>query len=338
SDVGYIDANDWMDYPVNVTSAGSYNVSFRIASGATGGQMQLRNSSGSVLATVTIPATGGWQTWQTVTTTANLTAGAQTLRLHAITGGYNVNWVQFANASSGGAAIPGTIQAESYSGMSGIQTEGTSDAGGGLNVGFIDANDWMDYNVNVASAGSYAVGFRVASGTQGGQMQIRNSSGTVLATINVPGTGGWQTWTTVSTTVNLPAGSQTLRVYVVNSTSFNFNWMQFSIGSTGLAFTSSDSKLLLNDGTSNDASLKNTNSLLVFPNPVTDGKLNIQSAVLSGEVKIEISDISGKIVLKENVMTENGNIILELPNLLPGLYIIRVSNKGKVLFNKVLIK
>ena len=38
-------------------------------------------------------------------------------------------------------AIPGTIQAESYSGMAGVQVETTTDAGGGQNVGWIDAND-----------------------------------------------------------------------------------------------------------------------------------------------------------------------------------------------------
>jgi hypothetical protein len=234
--VGYIDANDWMDYSVNVSTAGSYNLAFRVASGTSGGQMQLRNSSGSVLATVTIAGTGGWQNWTTVNTTASLSSGTQTLRLYALSGGYNVNYVQFTKASTpppppSTIAIPGTLQAESYSSMNGIQTENTTDTGGGQNVGWIDANDWMDYSVNISTTGSYTLGFRVASAGSGGQMQLRNSSGTVLATATIPGTGGWQNWTTVNVTATLTAGVQTVRLFAVTG-GYNINFVQFSTTST----------------------------------------------------------------------------------------------------------
>jgi hypothetical protein len=114
--------------------------------------------------------------------------------------------------------------------MSGIQTETTTDAGGGSNVGWIDANDWMDYSVNVATAGTYNLSFRVASGTTGGQVQLRKGS-TVLATANIPGTGGWQTWSTITTTAALTAGTQTFRLHAVTS-GFNINYVQFATGGT----------------------------------------------------------------------------------------------------------
>jgi hypothetical protein len=233
-DVGWIDANDWMDYNVNVSTAGSYTVAFRVASAGSGGQMQLRNSSGTVLATATIPGTGGWQTWTTVNVTATLASGTQTLRLYAATGGYNVNYVQFTAASTPPPttiAIPGTLQAESYSAMNGIQLEATTDAGGGQDVGWIDANDWMDYSVNVSTTGSYTLGFRAASAGSGGQMQLRNSSGTTLATVTIPGTGGWQTWTTVNVTASLNAGTQTLRLFAVSG-GYNVNYVTFSTSGT----------------------------------------------------------------------------------------------------------
>jgi hypothetical protein len=227
--VGWIDANDWMDYNVNVSTAGSYTVGFRVASGTSGGQLQLRNQSGSVLATVNISGTGGWQNWTTVTASANLSAGAQTLRLYAVSGGYNLNWVQFtANTTPPPptTTLPGTMQAESFSSMNGIQTENTSDTGGGQNVGWIDANDWMDYNVNVSTAGTYTVGFRVASAGSGGQLQLRRGT-TVLATVTIPATGGWQTWTTVNATAQMTSGTQTLRLHAVSG-GYNINWVSFS--------------------------------------------------------------------------------------------------------------
>src|SRR4029079_19648658 len=85
------------------------------------------------------------------------------------------------------------IEAENYTNMTGVAKENTSDAGGGQKVGYIGFGDWMDYSVNVSSAGSYAINLRVAS-PAGGQLQIKNASGIVLATVAIPNTGGWQNW------------------------------------------------------------------------------------------------------------------------------------------------
>lgn len=128
--------------------------------------------------------------------------------------------------SSGTKTIPGQIEAESYNAMFGIQTEACSE--GGQNVCYTDAGDWMDYNVNVQTAGAYSVDFRVASPYNNTQLQLKKGT-TILATITVPNTGGFQTWTTVTATgVNLTAGSQTLRVHCVTN-GFNFNWMKFNL-------------------------------------------------------------------------------------------------------------
>jgi chitinase len=126
-------------------------------------------------------------------------------------------------------AIPGKIEAESFASQTGTQTETTTDTGGGLNVGYLDAGDYLDYVVNVATAGSYTVGFRVASLSGGGQAQLRNAAGTALGSVAVAATNGWQNWTTVSTTVTLAAGAQTLRVYVVAG-GWNLNYLTFATG------------------------------------------------------------------------------------------------------------
>ncbi|MDP4215723.1 MAG: carbohydrate-binding protein [Bacteroidota bacterium] len=123
-------------------------------------------------------------------------------------------------------AIPGKIEAENYDNMFGVQTQGTSDDAG-LNVGWIDNGDWMDYVVNAASAGSYNVSFRVATPEEGSALQLRASDGTVLTTVDLPNTGDFQAWQTVTASVNLPAGVQTLRLISVSDANWNINWMQF---------------------------------------------------------------------------------------------------------------
>ncbi|MBN1412687.1 MAG: carbohydrate-binding protein, partial [Spirochaetales bacterium] len=130
-----------------------------------------------------------------------------------------------------GYPIPGLIEAENYSAMSGIQTESCSE--GGLNVGWIEAGDWMDYQVNVAATGSYLVEYRVAALSANVSLQLQEGA-TVLGTITAPSTGGWQTWTTVSHTVSLGAGNRTLRVYA-SGTGWNINWLNFTSGSVATA-------------------------------------------------------------------------------------------------------
>jgi beta-glucosidase len=130
-------------------------------------------------------------------------------------------------------ALPGKVEAEAYTAMSGVQTENTADTGGGLNVGWIDANDWMDYSVNVQTAGNYTVSYRIASNIAAPSLQLKTSAATY--TVNLPNTGAFQTWTTVSSTITFSAGVQTIRITALTN-GFNFNWMQFaSAGGTNVA-------------------------------------------------------------------------------------------------------
>jgi uncharacterized repeat protein (TIGR02543 family) len=131
----------------------------------------------------------------------------------------------------GGFPVPGKIEAENYSSMFGVQTEGASDVGGTLNVGFIETGDYMNYPLEVSSAGTYTLNLRVSNnGTGAGGFQIRSGS-TVLANVSIPVTGGWQTWQTVSSSLTLPAGVQTIQIYC-SATGFNINWFELTGGGT----------------------------------------------------------------------------------------------------------
>lgn len=225
--VGWIETGDWMDYNVSVATAGSYLVQYRVASPGAGGSIQLRSGT-TTLATTAVPSSGGWQTWQTINATVTLPAGAQTLRIYAAAGGFNLNWTQFSAITASGITVPGIVQAENYSQQSGVLKETTKDTGGGQNVGWIDTGDWMDYDVNVITAGTYTVQYRVSSPSNVGKIQLKKGS-TILATTAVPATGGWQTWQTVTATVSLSAGPQTLRLQAATG-GFNLNWIQFTNG------------------------------------------------------------------------------------------------------------
>lgn len=120
--------------------------------------------------------------------------------------------------------LPGKIEAENFIAMNGIETGSTQDTGGGLVVGYVDPGDWMDYKVNVQSAGNYTFQFRATSAVNSGRFELRSGQN-VLAHITVPNTGGWENWQNLSTNVYLPAGEQTLRIYATGG-GFNLNWFQ----------------------------------------------------------------------------------------------------------------
>jgi predicted esterase len=128
----------------------------------------------------------------------------------------------------------GYYEAENWVAMSGVQNETETDSstigtfGNAQDVGYIDNGDWMDYTLNVYTPGTYTLLLRVAATVSGGTIQVRNSDSAVLATVNVPGTGGWQNWQTVSTTVTFThAGVQNIRLKSVSPVNWNINWFQF---------------------------------------------------------------------------------------------------------------
>jgi hypothetical protein len=118
------------------------------------------------------------------------------------------------------------LEAESYAVQSGMQAEACSE--GGQDMGWIDANDWLVWNVNIPTAGTYTVQYRVASLNGGGVVQLEKAGGSpVYGSLSVPKTGGWQTWTTISHQVQLAAGQQQIAVKALAG-GWNLNWINIS--------------------------------------------------------------------------------------------------------------
>jgi hypothetical protein len=90
--VGWIATGEWLRYSVNVTTAGTYTVSFRAASMSGGGSIRLEIDGVDVTGAVAINSTGGWQTWTTVTRPGvSFTAGQHLVRLFVVNTGFNLN-------------------------------------------------------------------------------------------------------------------------------------------------------------------------------------------------------------------------------------------------------
>ena len=104
--VGYIEAGDWMSYPISVPQTMKYELTLDAASESGGGQIAF-SCGGNTLGTLDIPATGGWQNWQQFKVTLELPAGESDLKLNAQQGGYNVDKITF--TAVGGQASVGDV-------------------------------------------------------------------------------------------------------------------------------------------------------------------------------------------------------------------------------------
>ena len=261
--LGWTAAGEWLNYTVNVATAGVYDLEVRVASGGAGGTFHIEVNGVDKTGRLTVPNTGGWQTWTTLRKSGiSLNGGAQVWRLVMDTNGStgavgNFNYLRLAGAALstpyGGTrvSLPGTIQAENFddgganrayadasSGNAGgqyrttdVDIEQTSDGGSGHNVGWTSAGEWLNYSVNVTTAGTYDVEVRVASLTAGGTFHIEVNGANLTGPLSVPNTGSWRTWTTVRKTgIALTSGPQLWRLVLDGngaSTSVgNFNFIR----------------------------------------------------------------------------------------------------------------
>lgn len=141
-------------------------------------------------------------------------------------------------------AIPGKIESEDYDNggegvayhdttttnqggkyrTDGVDVETSSD--GGFNVGYNDIGEWREHTVNT-TAGTYNISARVSSAVTGGKLVIKLDSQT-LGTIDVPNTGGWQTYQTVNlNNISIPAGTNKILRFETSTNYYTINWVNF---------------------------------------------------------------------------------------------------------------
>jgi len=147
---------------------------------------------------------------------------------------------------NGPHTLPGRVQAEDFDeGGQGISYYDTSAAnrGGadyrdtavdigtsantGYNVGYISTGEWLEYTVQVESAGARTTRVNVSAGSGGGGTLRISVDGETLATQDVWQTGGWANWQTVRVgDLDLPEGEHVVRI-TADSGAWNFDWIEF---------------------------------------------------------------------------------------------------------------
>ena len=213
--------------------------SARVASAGGGGNIAvyLDSPTGTLVGTCAVPVTGGWQTWTTVNCNLSGASGYHNVYL-VFTGGsgdlFNLEWFNF-QASQGGPSNPSEVAG--YNSVSSAETLQSCSEGGQC-LEDCEPGTYAVYNqVDLNSMTSFAV--RIASDTvAAGQstgasigIYLDSATGTKIGTLPVTGTGGWQTWTTQTCSLNGASGYH--NIYLVftggpSGGSFNLEWLAFS--------------------------------------------------------------------------------------------------------------
>lgn len=185
-------------------------------------------------------------------------------------GGEGVAYHDGTSANSGGQYRPGE----------GVDIENCSDGGGGYNVGWVAADEWLEFTVDVPVPGEYPIDVRVASLQQGGAFRLEVAGADVTGDVVFGATGGWQTWTTVSTSAVFAPGVQVIRFVIVDG-EFNTNWIDIQATTTGVGSDLPETGLLLHP---------------CYPNPFNPSTTIAYELTAPAMVGLTVHDVAGRVV------------------------------------------
>ncbi|WP_245765681.1 glycosyl hydrolase family 95 catalytic domain-containing protein [Nonomuraea jiangxiensis] len=184
----------------------------------------LRTGKSAPIKVRTAAATGAYHVRDESGATVTATRTGDTLGWNATVG--KTYTVTFQTSGGNGQ----TVEGEAFTSQSGVQRADHPGASGGASAGYIQNGDWAAYSgVNTAGLRSFSA--RVSSAGSGGTIQIRSGSatGTLLGSVAVSPTGGWDTYATVSTTLSGSASGPLYLVFVGSGTNYLFDVDTFTV-------------------------------------------------------------------------------------------------------------
>ena len=245
------------------------------------------------------------------------------------TGNWNDKTTSLKVQAAGSSTFSVLLQAEAANVNNGMVVETCSDTGGGQNMGYIDPGDYLVWNnISFPTSGSYLIEYRVASGASGGTISSDlNAGATQLGNTAVPATGGWQTWTTVSKTVTVNAGTYNFGVFAQTG-GYNLNWVRISkAGSARAAAPTPDASAaeVASEIIRPDVASAAPATVALYPNPVQD-RLQLHSTQSLEGAYYQIIDSRSRSVASGSAATGTLDVA-ELPT---GIYtLILTSSDGK---------
>lgn len=317
--VGTIQTGEWLEYTVNIGQAGIYTLQASVAAIAAGKTFHVELNGQNISGTITVPNTGGWQTWTTVNvTTPSLTAGQKVLRVVFDSNEFNFNWVNFA-IQSNNAAINKTVWASSVE-TPDFPAAGAVDGNATTtrwSSGYTD-NEWLAVDLGTAqNISRVVVKWENAYATS---YTIETSNDTV-------------NWTVQKTVTTGAGGTEDLSFPTVNAryvrvhglqraTPYGFSIWEFEIYPDAPAAAKTIAMATPVKG------VESAFSINVSPNPAT----NIMNVQLKGTAQpslLKVYSISGQQVYQAKINGNVNQLQVDISKWPKGIYIISIGTSRK---------
>lgn len=138
------------------------------------------------------------------------------------------NFDQGENGVSYNDSTPENLGPGSYRVESEVDIQNSSDAGAGSEIGFTAAGEWLQYTLNVESAGFYDLTFRYSKGsTRLSRMQAFSQGEDLMGEVEFATTNSFTTYQNLTRRVTLRSGPQVLRLQFLDG-SMNLNHFTFT--------------------------------------------------------------------------------------------------------------
>ena len=249
-DIGWIDPGEWLEYTINVGTAGAHDLSLLLSNGGGTGRSATVAffKPGAATPYVTTgpianPSTGGFNTFQPRTADdVVLETGVQVVRVTFAGGSQDFRSFSLTAPSNPQAPYPGatttftngvlTVDASNFdTGGQGVAYNDNPGKDGGTSfrpgdavefvnaqndLGYILPGEWVEYTVNVPASGVYDLSLLAKTPLANATVAVSLGGGAPLATVNLQdgGTsfGGAPFQATLPVALTLPTGQQTIRL------------------------------------------------------------------------------------------------------------------------------
>jgi hypothetical protein len=239
-------------------------------------------------------------------------------------------------AFNGPHFLPGKIQVEDFDeGKEGVTYNDTDDAnnggqyratavdiktstdvGGGHQLGWVSTGEWLEYTVNLATAGTYDLKLRYATINNAATIKV-SFNGRELATLNPTSTGSWATMGTfIVPSITIPETTNgILRLEITGGQGIDLNWIALE---SRQSLDKEDFEAI-------------NNSISIYPNPTNT---SFKVTGLSNSYSYELYNMQGQLVGKNE--NQNAESTINTNTLPEGIYGIRIKS-GQNVYNKKVV-
>lgn len=336
--MGWIGTGDWMKYAVNIPSTGVYTVNFRVSSPNNNTQVRLDTNAGAIVfGSTIIPNTSGWQNWQTVSVQMSLNGGSYDLGINALTGGFNINWIEIIGGSTTPVNTTGISMAPTTSlGVGASSTlipTVTPNNASNKNI------NWTSNNTAVATVSNNGVvtGIAVGSANITATTQDGSFKATCTITVTPSDCPTWQANTnyTIGTVVvfnnqnytsNNSWNSSAGDPFTATHSQSGWGWV---IGGkcTASSISSGSTKTYSPSATTNSK----ISRIFAYPNPAKNNIVTLSGSdfQIHETISIQIYNLTGLVVYSNQILIDDSGAfnlpIASTENLKSGTYIIKVE-------------